>query len=253
MLVFLDETFRTHAGTGTRFGALCGIGIPEDLFHSVQADIYGVRRPYHGTVLGEEDEIHGAHLLNETTFKVMERQGYSYHWNLAEELLLYARRRSLRVFGVVCFRSDLHSFVCGDDRNLDVTFRYLFERIDLYMKREFPQRFAKLVFDNRDHRTHEKNARAITNFFVRSTVGLGYDSLLRVPFFAVSQGHNYGLQLADLITTVIGLRFQGEKRILPLWRIVHDMLIMQPVGEQIQSSLKIMRPRANCGPPAPHP
>jgi hypothetical protein len=252
MFVFLDETFRTHLNTRTRFGALCGIAIPEDLFHSVQADVFAVRRPYHGTVLGEDDEIHGADLLNGTTFKVLERKGFSYHWNLAEELLLFARRQRLRVFSVVCFRSDLHSFVCGDDRNLDVTFRYLFERIDLYMKREFPRRFAKLVFDNRDHRTHEKNARAITNFFVRSSIGLGYDSIVRVPFFAVSQGHNYGLQLADLIATVIGLRFQGEKRILPLWRIVHDMLVMQQVGGQWQSSLKILRshPTVNL-PPSP--
>jgi hypothetical protein len=61
------------------------------------------------------------------------------------------------------------------------------------MKREFPGRIAKLVFDNRDHRTNELNARAITNFFVGSSLGLGYDSILRVPMFAVSQGHNYGL------------------------------------------------------------
>lgn len=241
MLLFVDETFRTHKKSNTRFGAMCGVAIPEDLFHSIQTDIFALRRPYHGKVLDENDEIHGQLLLNGTTFKMRERQGYSYHWNLAEELLLFARKRKLKVFGVVCFRSDLHSFVCGNDTNLDITFRYLFERIDLYMKRDFPGRFAKLIFDNRDHRTHEQNAKAITNFFVRSTVGLGYDSILRVPFFAVSQGHNYGLQLADLITTVIGLRFQGEPRIQRLWNIIHDMMVMQQVGSQMQSSLKVMR------------
>ena len=59
--------------------------------------------------------------------------------------------------------------------------------------------------------------------------------------FAVSQGHNYGLQLADLVTTVIGLRFQGERRISPLFKLVQDMLYVQKVGAQNQSSLKVMR------------
>lgn len=241
MLVFLDESFRTHVPSGTPFGVLSGIAIPEDSFHLVQRDLYEVRRPYHGQVLSEDGEIHGSHLLNGMTFKIMQDRGFAYRWNLAEDILQFARNRKLKVFGVVCFRSNLKSFVCGDEKKLDTTYRYLFERIDLYMKREFPGRHAKLIFDNREHKTHEKNAKAITNFFVRSPIGLGYDSILRVPFFAVSQGHNYGLQLADLITTVIGLRFQGETRIQPLWKIVQDMLVVQQVGIQRQSSLKVMR------------
>jgi hypothetical protein len=137
----------------------------------------------------------------------------------------------------------LTSFVCGDETDLDVTFRYLFERIDNYMKRDFPGRMAKLIFDNRDHKTHERNARAITNFFVRSTVGLGYDSILRIPMFAVSQGHNCGVQLADLVTTVIALCFQGRREFRPLWKIVQGMLNVVPVGGQQQTSLKVMRDR----------
>lgn len=245
MLVFLDESFRPHRKTGVRFGVLAGIAIPEDRFHVIQRDIYNVRTPYHGKVLGPEDEIKGKELLGTATFKVLERKGYSYQWNLADEPLQYASRQGLKVFGVVCFRPTLHSFVCGDERRLDATFRDLFERIDLYMKRTFPGKFAKLVFDNRDNRTNEANARAITNFFVRSSIGLGYDSILRVPLFAASQGHNYGLQLADLITTVIALRFQGEERIMPLWRIVQRMLDKQTVGALSISSLRVMRPSAH--------
>ena len=100
---------------------------------------------------------------------------------------------------------------------------------------------AKLIFDNRDHQTHEANARAITNFFVRSTVGLGYDSVLRVPFFAVSQGHNYGIQFADLIATTIAIYFQGWREYRPLWKIVQQMLYSASVGGQTQTSLKVMR------------
>jgi hypothetical protein len=109
------------------------------------------------------------------------------------------------------------------------------------MKLAFPGRMAKLIFDNRDHQTHKANARAITNFFIRSTVGLGYDNILRVPFFAVSEGHNYGVQLADLVTTTIALRFQGWREYDPLFRIVQQMLYHSTVGGQVQTSLKVMR------------
>lgn len=241
MLVFLDESFRVNENTNRPFGVLSGVAIPEDVFHSFQHDFFLVRRPYHGTVLPEDAEIKGKELLNKATLKTIRLRGASAQWSLAQDILGFARARKIKVFGVVCFRPGLQSFVCGDDAMLDVTFRYLFERIDTYVKREFPGRVAKLVFDNRDHRTHEKNARAITNFFVRSATGLGYDSILRIPLFAVSQGHNYGLQLADLVTTVIALSFQGKRDFAPLWRIVKQMLYEVPVGGQIQTSLKVMR------------
>jgi hypothetical protein len=244
MLVFLDESFRTHKRTGIPFGVLSGVAIPEDVFHAFQFDVFGCRAPYHAQgILKPDDEMHGNLLLNQTTRRMRETKGFSYHWNLVEDVLHLARSRRLKVFGVVCFRSKLQSFVCDDQNKMDVTFRYLFERLDAYMKREFPGRVAKLVFDNRDHRTDEKNARAITNFFVRSQTGIGYDSILRVPFFAVSQGHNYGLQVADLITTVIGIRFQGAPWIQPLWNLVRGMLYKTTMGGQPVSSLKVMKDR----------
>lgn len=165
MLLFLDESFRKHAKLGIGFGVLAGIAIPEQIFPILQNDVFSIRRPFHGVVLDETDELHGKELLGNATFKMRAKKGFSYHWNLVEDLLNYSRSRGLKVFGVVCFRSELHSFVCGDELKLDLTFRYLFERVDLYMKREFPGHYAKLIFDNRDHATHEKNARAITNFF----------------------------------------------------------------------------------------
>jgi hypothetical protein len=246
VLVFLDESFREHKKTRRPFGVLAGVAIPEDAFHTFQHDFFTVRRPYHGTVLKEDDEIKGGELLNRATLKRIQLRGNSAHWSLAEDLLGFARSRRIKVFGVVCFRYGLKTFVCGDETKLDVTYRYLFERIDTYMKREFPRRVAKLVFDNRSHQTNEKNARAITNFFLRSKIGPGFDNILRVPFFAVSQGHNYGLQLADLVTTTIAVCFQGWYQYKPLWRIVQQMLYRVNIGGQDQTSLKVMRdqPRA---------
>lgn len=241
MLVFLDESFRKHLGTNQRMGVLAGIAIPEDTYAAVSTDLYYVRRPYHDLVLGENDEIKGRELLRNMTFKSLATKGYSYHWNLAEELLHFAGSRHLKIFGIVCFRTDLMSLICDDETKLDITFRYLFERVDNYVKLEFPGRRAKLIFDDRDKSANEKNARAITNFFVRSPLGLSYDAILRTPFFAVSQGHNYGLQLADLVTTVIAMRFQGDRRVDPLWKILQGMIYTKSIGGIQQTSLKVMK------------
>ena len=103
MLIFLDESIRDHSRTGRKFGVLAGVAMPEDTFHTFQADMFGVRKPYHGTVLGEDSEVHGNKLLNSTTLRVRRRKGYSQQWNLAEDLLHFARSRNIKVFGVVCF------------------------------------------------------------------------------------------------------------------------------------------------------
>jgi hypothetical protein len=247
MFVFLDESLRKHSRSGVTFGVLSGVAIPEDTYHTFQRDFYHLCRPYYGKAMEAEGEIKGSKILSKMTFRILEKEGFCYRWNLCMEALQFARSKKLTVFGVVCFREGLSSFICGSDNNLEPTYRYLFERVDLYMKRHFPTKFAKLIFDNRDHSAHECNSRAITNFFTRHTVGLGYDSIIRMPMFAVSQGHNYGLQLADLITTVIGLRFQGENRARPLWNIVYDMLAMEKIGSTVQSSLKVMKDRRGIG------
>jgi len=157
MLIFLDESFRTNQNTKREFGVLAGVAIPEDIFHDFQLDFFKTRRPYHGQVLKEGDEVHGKELLSKATLKRIKLRGASQHWGLAEKLLHLARSNNIKTFGVVCFRPQMKSFVCGDESSLDVTFRYLFERIDNYMKLEFPGRTAKLIFDNRDHKTHEAN------------------------------------------------------------------------------------------------
>ena len=57
----------------------------------------------------------------------------------------------------------------------------------------------------------------------------------------VVQGHNYGLQLADLVTTVVALWFQGRREYRPLWEKVKQMFYSVQIGGQTQTSLKVMR------------
>lgn len=243
MLVFLDESFSKHKQSDTQFGVLGGIAIPEDVFAEFQKGIYGVRVPYHGLFLREDHEIHGASLLGKATLKNRDKGRPSYQWNLAEELIQYTARSrfNIHTFAVVCFRDDLLSFSCGDELKLAVTYRNLFERIDLMMKQKFPGRTAKLIFDDRGHQHNMASARAITNYFIRSPVGLGYDSILKVPFFAVSQGHNYGLQIADLVARIIMIRFSGDRRADALWLCVKKMLFRGKLGGRAITGMKLIK------------
>lgn len=248
MLVFMDESFRTHKHSGAKFGVLGGVAIAEDAFGAFQRDWYFVCKLYFGQVLKPEDEVRGKELLSGTTLKHRGAGNHSPHWSLAEDLVNSAARQRFRVFAVVCFRDELHSFVNQDAVRLDDTFRFLFERIDGYMHEQFPTRFAKIIFDNRDHKTNERNALASTNFFLRSPVGLGYDRIIKTPFFGVSQANNAGLQLADLVTTVIAHRFQGSEAIAPLWNRVRGMVYHGRVGERSVQGLKLIRDKTRNGP-----
>jgi hypothetical protein len=76
-------------------------------------------------------------------------------------------------------------------------------------------------------------------------LGRGYDTILRTPFFAVSQAENVGLQLADVVTTVVAIRFEGDRRVQPLWRIFHDdTLYTYQLGSVRHTTLKVFRDRA---------
>lgn len=211
MLIFFDETFRDSLSyPGATLGALCGVAIPEKQLHRVADDVFKLKLKHLGNDFARDEEIKGKELLKNYVFKLEAKGIASKNLALATDLLDYLHAKRLHVFGCVCFEKGMQKFQCEDVRALDMTFRYVFERIDMFMKIKHPERMAKLVFDDRDYGINRKNAEAITNFFQRSSVGLSLDSILKTPFFAISQSQNIGLQLADFVTTIIGLRFSSH-------------------------------------------
>jgi len=99
----------------------------------------------------------------------------------------------------------MQKFRCEDMSAMDVSFRYLFERIDMFMKIEHPNQLAKLAFDDRDYPIKQTYSPPSTTFFHRSSAGLSLELIIPTPFFAISQAHTVGLQLADLVPSHIGL------------------------------------------------
>jgi len=246
MLVFLDESFRRNTRNNADLACLCGVGVPEPTLPDYLQAVYEARKGYHGVVLGEDDELKGKYLLNRPVLNEMDKRGYSYKWNLVEELLQVSLRHDVIVFGVVNFDPRWRTLVSADETSLDQPFRRLFQRIDSCMKRQHVGQYAKLIFDNRQHAQNAMNSRAITNFLTRSTLGSSFDTIIKVPFFGVSEAQNYGLQMADIVTTVVSLKFAGERRIDPLWRLIKRMLYRYEVDGRGFTTLAVLRARRDA-------
>jgi hypothetical protein len=243
MLVFFDETFRhSREHEGVQFGALCGIAIPEDQLTRVAQDIYQLKLKHLDGEYAREREIHGKELLKNFAFKLEARGIASRNLNLVRDIIHYICLKNLKIFGCVCFEKKHQTFECTNLTALDKTFRFVFERVDIFMKLEHQGEMASIIFDSRDFGTDQKNAHAITNYFLRSPDGLALDSIVDTPFFAISQSQNIGLQLADLVTTVIGMRFESHPAIQPFYSELKRCFFRWKISEKRWGSgLKLMR------------
>lgn len=240
MLVFIDETFR-QSSRGHELGAICGIGIPEDMFGKMVGDVFSLKWNNLGEQFAKEVELKGSELLKNRNFSRPDLPSSKADLSFVRDLVTYINRQKLVTFGVVCFDARFRSFRCDDPHRLDVTYQALFERIDGYMRNELPSRRAKLVFDDVDYGTNKARAESITNFFNRTAVGRGYDTIIRTPFFAVSQSQNVGLQLADIVTTIYGMRFQGRREIGPFFAELRKSLYRFTLGTVPVSTLRVIK------------
>src|SRR5208282_2097898 len=212
MLFFFDESFRESlAHPGVSLGALCGVGVPEAQLRRMADDIYELKHKHFDIEFARNSEIKGKELFKNYVFALQKKGIVSKNLALGLELVEYIHTKHLPVFGCVCFEKGMQKFQAEDMTSLDKTFRYLFERIDTWMKFYRPNDKALIIFDDRDYGINRKNAEAITNFFQRSNQGAAMDSIVQTPLFAISQAQNVGLQLADLVTTIIGLRFSSHQ------------------------------------------
>lgn len=243
MIFFFDESFRESlAHPGVSLGALCGVGIPETQLRRVSEDIYEMKHKHMDIDFARNGEIKGKDLFKNYVFMLQNKGIPSKNLALGIELIEYIHRKSLPVFGCVCFEKGIQKFQVDDVTALDKTFRYLFERIDMWMKLHRPNDKALIVFDDRDYGINKKNAEAITNFFQRSNHGTAMDSIVQTPLFAISQAQNVGLQLADLVTTVIGLRFASQPNIMPVFKNLKRSIPSYKNNDGVKvSALKVLR------------
>lgn len=220
MLVFIDESFR-QLSTGKTVGVLGGIGIPEEQFVMLDKEIFQLKTKHFGLVKAKNVELKSKRLFKAKVFKARDAGAPAPPYlEFTTELLRYLISKKVFFFGTVCFEDSLSNFSCQNVCALDKTFVFLFERIQVYLNREYPAKNAKIIFDDRDYKTNKLNAEAITNFFTRSQAGLAMTNIIKTPFFSISQAQNIGLQLSDIIAGIISLKFTGETRIEEHWKIM---------------------------------
>ncbi len=230
MLVFIDETFRkfqTRQGETVDFGALCGVGIPISDYAKIANAVFKLKLQCGGREYAEQCEIKGKELISPRIFRLLETEPSKVEKKIefVKGILNILAVNKLTVFGCVCFDQRFYKFTSANDTALANTFKSLSERINMFMKREHHDKKAVIVFDNRDTGTNERNARAMTNYFVRSRNGNNMrSSILEVPLFAISQANNIGLELADLVTTIIGLYAAGEPGVMDIYNILHKRI-----------------------------
>lgn len=245
MLIFFDESFRKSVSDPTiTLGGLCGIGIPERQLAMVSQDVYHLKYKHFGADFARDNEIKGKELLKNWVFTLRAKGQASRNLDFASDLVDYIVAKRLTVFGCICFEKGMQKFQVDDVTALDRTFKFLFERVDTYMKRERPDDMACLVFDDRDYGINHKNSAAITNFLQRSSAGLAMDSIVRTPFFAISQAQNVGIQLADFVTTIICAQYAHNdnvtsyyerlKKAVPHWTSVegHHVACLKVIHER---------------------
>jgi hypothetical protein len=257
--MFFDESFHDSlTDPGISLGCLCGVGIPEAQMSQVATDVYALKRRHFDETFARDREIKGKDLFKNYAFKLSQRGIASQNLALGGDLIDYIVGKRLPVFGCVCFEKQLQRFQATDSCPLDNSFRFLFERVDAYMKRHRPDELACVVFDDRSYGINARNAAAITRFFQCDVRGLAMDSIVRTPFYAISQANNVGLQLADLVTAVISLKFAGSrtiepyyarlKRAIPSWML--DYVALRVTGLKVMPDRAEKRESAGrpCGP-----
>lgn len=167
-------------------------------------------------------EIKGKEIFKNYLFK-LESQGIeSRGLNLARDIFNYLKTIGTQLFASIVFSKEEIDLACADVNQLERPFFFLFERINLFMKENYPGLMAKLVFDDRGVQFNQKLSKSISNFFHKSRTGQAFDAIIKVPFFAISS-ENIGIQIADVNAHILGARFTGDRKKMEFFKKVKEL------------------------------
>ncbi|MCG6551345.1 MAG: DUF3800 domain-containing protein [Candidatus Magnetominusculus sp. LBB02] len=229
MLFFIDESWQSSLNNKHKVGVLSAIQIDSRNFNEYSSHIFKLKSIYLGVNSGE---IKGKELFNNYHFKLESKGIKSIGLELARDIFNYMETLKTRYFASIVFSEQEIDLACNDANQLERPYFFLFERIDLFMKESYPTLMAKLVFDDRGVQDNKKISKSISNFFHKCSVGQKFDSIIKVPLFAISS-ENVGIQMADIGAYLLGKRFTGDKTRLEFFKKVKGMQFISdtPVAE----------------------
>ena len=221
MLFFIDESWQSTCDGKYKVGVLSAIQIKSYDFNECSNHIYGLKIKHLG-IQASNTEIKGKELLKNYLFK-LESQGIkSKGLNLVRDILDYMKVLGIQSFASIVFSAKELDLACADVHQIERPFRYLFERIDMFMKENYPGLMAKLIFDDRGLQFNTKLSKSISNFFHKSGTGQSFDTIIKVPFFAMSS-ENIGVQIADIEAHILSSRFTGDKKKAEFFRKLKEL------------------------------
>lgn len=183
--------------------------------------MYNLKTKHLGHGFGNS-ELKGKELLKNYLFK-LEAQGIeSKGLNLVRDILSYMQMLGTNFFASIVFSKEELDLSCANVNQLERPFFFLFERIDLFMKENYPGLMATLVFDDRGLQFNTKISKSVHNFFHKSRTGQSFDSIIKSPVFALSSD-NVGLQMADLGAYILGSRFTGDKKRIEFFKKMKEL------------------------------
>ena len=210
MLFFIDESWQTTKDGKFKVGILAATQIKSYDYNECSKQVFFLKTKHLGVSAGNK-EIKGNGIFRNYLFDLEAKGITSRELNLARDVLIY-----MKTLGVVCFASVVFAqkeidLACADANQLERPFFFLFERIDLFMKENHPELKVKLIFDDRGIQVNKAISKSISNFFHKSHTGQSFDSIIKIPLFAIST-ESVGIQLADMIAYILGSRFTGNRQ-----------------------------------------
>jgi hypothetical protein len=202
MLVYIDESGHPRPSDSSTRPVLLAACIKERDAGRLTRALYSMK----ATALASleltrgEQEGHAIELLNRRALlKSPEKRAY------AETLFDFIRDSDVAIFAMVMERP-LRPLYEHETR-LQPQFRWLLERIERFMERDYPHDFALPIFDGQDPRSNEKLSRRFTSFMARSSRGRAMQHIVPSPLF-VDSSLTPGTQIADACAYVLRIAYE---------------------------------------------
>ncbi len=247
MLIYVDESKNPNP-QGTRSHiTLAGAAIAEDAHKELNSRLFKLKQRFWKVTQYCDHEIKGRDLL---------RPGWEAHPRNIEftrELLSLCRLYDIKSFGVtkqylVAQREEsliLDEAVPGanpSDVLLSSLYKYMLERVDLFIRERNREEYGIMIFDEKDLRRDESRAIGFSNFMHRSNFGRAITNVVETAFF-VSSRITPGIQIADVFAYVLNQYFDGRRDLREFYDEIAALQFISddPTAESAWRGIKYMK------------
>ena len=191
MLVFIDESGALHPNDPSPRATLCAVCVPEGISRAFNQSLHDLVKTIYPSRDPMEMEIKAEKFLARRPFEYSaERRA------LVSAVSDLIESTPLAIYAVQMPRPTI--VPNWPASMLRPHYRLLMERVELHMRAQEPDGFAKVLFDERDPGADAADSRSFRTFMSTTAEGKSWQHILDTPFF-VSSDITPGIQVADLV------------------------------------------------------